>query len=40
MELLIESELVSRRKLSALMTEADELTRVMVAIVRTLKRDR
>ncbi|HKR63856.1 MAG TPA: four helix bundle protein [Thermoanaerobaculia bacterium] len=38
LELLVESEIVSQTKLAPLMTEADELTRVMVAAVRTLKR--
>jgi four helix bundle protein len=38
LELLIESEIVAADKLAPLMKEADELTRVMVTVVRTVKR--
>ncbi len=38
LELLVESEIVSAEKLAPLMTEADEITRVIVTVVRTVKR--
>lgn len=40
LELLVDSELVSARRLMPLMKEADELTAMFVASVRTLKRRR
>ena len=38
LELLVEGEMVAAEKLAPLMQEADELTRVMVTVVRTVKR--
>ena len=38
LELLVEGEFVSIDKLAPLMQEADELTRVIVTVVRTVKR--
>jgi len=38
LELLVESQIVTSDKLAPLMQEADELTRVMVTVVRTVKR--
>ncbi len=40
MELLIETEIVSERRLQPLMREADELIAMTVASVRTIKRRR
>jgi four helix bundle protein len=37
-ELLVESEIISAARLSALHKEAEELLRIMVASIRTLKR--
>lgn len=38
LELLVESQIVTSAKLAPLMQEADELTRVIVTVVRTVKR--
>ena len=40
LELLVESELVTQRRLTPLMKEADELAAMLLASVRTIKRRR
>src|SRR2546426_673311 len=40
LELLVESEIVTARKMSALATEADELTRIFVTTVKNIKNRR
>jgi four helix bundle protein len=38
MELLVEAQIVSSKRLAALLTEADEITAMVVASIKTLKR--
>lgn len=40
MELLVEAGVVPKRRLEALIQEADELTAIIVAAIRTMKRSR
>ena len=40
LELLVESEIVSKRRLESLMKEADELTRIFVTTVKNIKNRR